>query len=397
MKRVQSVDLLRGFALVCMVLIHFMIYWGDEAAMNSWLYFTLNDLLGDFGAAGFLMMMGISQVLSAARAANSPERVVLLKALVRAVYLFLIGLLMLGLAWGPEQIWQWDILTLMGFATLVLYFCRHLPSWAILVIGAAIALLTPWLRTLVDPVATWGGAFLPTPFISDYLPGLFVMPAHEFPSVWRLDLIMQGFLISGTFPVFPWLLFPLIGFVIGRRIVAQRFQYDLMRVIVLSGGVTALGLAGALAGMGRPATSVVGNFVAPLCFYPDSFTMLLCQVGVALIVFSLLYFWYDVRSPAMVASGFFGRQFKRTSRASLTFYFLHYLLIGWPLLIIYLMTGEYLIFDLMGAWPAFFCGLVAVTLLELLLVYWERWDNKYSLEWFLVVLTVRLVRAKPAA
>ena len=58
-----------------------------------------------------------------------------------------------------------------------------MPSWLILVIGAAIALATPWLRGLVDPVATWGGAFLPMPFISDYVPGLYVEPAHEFPSV----------------------------------------------------------------------------------------------------------------------------------------------------------------------------------------------------------------------
>ena len=80
MNRVLSVDLLRGFSLVCMVLIHFIIYWGNEAAMHTWLYFTFNDLLADWGAAGFLMMMGISQVLSAAKTPNAAELVLFKKS-----------------------------------------------------------------------------------------------------------------------------------------------------------------------------------------------------------------------------------------------------------------------------------------------------------------------------
>ena len=54
---------------------------------------------------------------------------------------------------------------------------------------------------------------------------------------------------------------------------------------------------------------------------------------------------YDVRPRAEEKIGFFHRLFNRTSRYSLTFYFLHYQLIGWPLLIVYALTGAYLIFD----------------------------------------------------
>ena len=59
------------------------------------------------------------------------------RALIRGAYIFLVGLLMLALAWGPYQIWQWDILTLMGVCTVLLFFCRKLPSWLILVLVAA--------------------------------------------------------------------------------------------------------------------------------------------------------------------------------------------------------------------------------------------------------------------
>lgn len=395
MQRVRSVDVLRGFALICMVLIHFVIYWGNEAATHTWLYFTFNDMLGDWGAAGFLMMMGISQVLSAAKSTDMPEILLFKKALIRSVYIFVVGLLMLALAWGPEQIWQWDILTLMGFATLVVYGCRFLPSWLILAISAAIAVATPWLRSLVDPVEHWGGAFSPTPFISDLIPGLFVEPAYEFTILWEPAHILQGFLVAGTFPVFPWLMFPLIGFVIGRRIVAHRFARDLPWLVGIGAASVALGLAGVILSMGQPDASPIGDYISPLSFYPDSFTMILAQLGIALIVFSALFYAYDVRPHDPAHTSFLTSIYNRTSRFSLTFYFLHYQLIGWPLLIIYLTTGEYLIFDLMDAWPALLSGMIAVVLLEWLILLWERRGGKFSLEWVLVVLTAHFVGTTP--
>ena len=189
---------------------------------------------------------------------------------------------------------------------------------------------------------------------------------------------------------------PLVGCVFGRRIVAQRFQQDLP--LLMGVGIVAIvgGLAGAFASLGRPTLSVVAEYIAPLSFYPDSFTMLLCQLGVAFVVFSILYYWYDVRPHDEEKTGFFQRLFNRTSRYSLTFYFLHYQLIGWPLLIVYAFTGAYLIFDFIDAWAALLSGLVAVTFLEWLLVLWERHGGKYSLEWLLAVLTARLVKADVA-
>ena len=94
--------------------------------------------------------------------------------------------------------------------------------------------------------------------------------------------------------------------------------------------------------------------------------------------------------------GFFHRLFNRTSRYSLTFYFLHYQLIGWSLLIVYALTGAYLLFDFMDAWPALLSGLVAVTFLAWLLVLWERHGGKYSLEWLLAVLTAQVVKENAA-
>jgi len=395
MKRVRSVDVLRGFALMAMVLIHFVIYFGDAGAMNTWPYFILNDLLADFGAAGFLTMVGISQVLSAARTPDADALFLFKKAALRGAYIFAVGLLMLALTWGPRHIWQWDILTLIGFATFVLYFCRFLPSWLILLLSAGAGLITPWLRSLIDPAAVWGAGFMPTPVISDHLPGLFVMLQGEIPIIWQWDAILRGFLLAGEFPVFPWIAFPLLGFVLGRRIVAQRYARDLPLLVMLGVLFAVLGVAGAWISRGQADVAVVTAYLAPLSFYPDSFTLWVCQAGVTLVVFSGLYYWYDVRPHAAESSGRLTTLYNRTSRFSLTFYFLHYLLIGWTLAVVYVLTGEYRVFDLMGVWGSILAGLAAVIALELLLKVWEARGGRYSLEWILAALTARLTRAAP--
>lgn len=48
-ERILSIDVMRGFALIGMVLVHFMIFYGNDGAANTWPYFILNHILGDWG------------------------------------------------------------------------------------------------------------------------------------------------------------------------------------------------------------------------------------------------------------------------------------------------------------------------------------------------------------
>lgn len=395
MNRVRSVDVLRGFALMCMVVVHCVIYFGDTTAQHSWIYFILNHLLADWGAAGFLMMMGISQVLSAAKNTDAGEWFLFKKAGVRSIYLIFLGLLLSTVAFGPQRMFEWDILPLMGFATLVLYFCRFLPSWGLVILMAGVALLTPWLRGFVDPIPVWGAAFVPTPIISDYIPGLYVDLTGDLPVIWRLDGIVQGFLLTGYFPVFPWIIFPMMGFILGRRMVAGRFRHDLPALIGMGGVLFGLGLGIAFYSLRIQGATVVTGYLAPLSFYPDSFSMVLLQLGIALVVFGGLYYWYDIRRAPSAPAGFVTRLFIRTSRFALTFYFAHFLIIGWTLAVVYAITGEYRLLDLLSEWPALLSGIIVLAVLEVMLAVWERRGGRYSLEWILAWLTA-LVAPAPA-
>ena len=388
--RVVSVDIIRGCALVGMVLDHFQLYFGNDAAAGSWPYFLFEHALGDWGAACFLMIMGMSQALSHEKHKVSGPGPLLHRALLRGGYLFVVGLLMLGLTWGPSQLWQWDILTLMGFATVVLALCRFLPSWTILLLGSGLAVGAPLLRTVSCFADYWGGALRGVPLISEFLPGLYVEPVSKYEVVWSVKPIILGFLANGYFPLLPWLLFPLVGFALGRRIAGGKMRGDLPRLALLGAALAAAGLALAFAARMAPAEAVTGGFIAPLSFSPDSSSMVLFQAGMTLFFFSALFFLCDTRQNGRPPQGLLARQIGLTSRFSLSFYVLHYLIIGWTLFAVYLATDRYPISSLMGDVPALLCGLVAVLALETVLWLWQRTGGKYSLEWVLDALTARL-------
>jgi hypothetical protein len=100
-----------------------------------------------------------------------------------------------------------------------------------------------------------------------------------------------------------------------------------------------------------------------------------------------------VRKPDKSKVGFFARIFNLTSRSSLTFYFLHYLLIGWPLALIWVLSGKYCKYALLGAYHSLLAGIGAVIILVSLLAVWGRSKNKYSLEWCLDKLIKRYASA----
>ncbi len=256
----------------------------------------------------------------------------------------------------------------------------------------AIVLLTPWLRTGIDFAPLWGGKFIPVPVISEYLPGILYDPASDYKVVWNFIDIFNGFFVAAYFPIFPWLAYPMLGLVIGRRIVEKRINQDLPFYLIIGSLLFVLGLVIAYASLFRPASSAIYDYIAPLSFYPDSMTMICVQTGIALIVFSLVYANYDVRSRKADQGRTWLTLCRRMSRSSLTVYFFHYLLITWPLWAIYFFTGKFLIEGALETIPALLLGFVGVILFQYVLIIWDRHSNRYSLEWLMGSITDRLIR-----
>ncbi|MCG6536779.1 MAG: DUF1624 domain-containing protein, partial [Syntrophales bacterium LBB04] len=143
MNRLDSVDVLRALALIGMVICHYPIFLSSGEGTDAMLYFLTNHLLGgDFGASWFVFLVGLSQVLSVKKRVvdqgQNDGRVV-----IRGTAIFILGLLFLLVIQGYDEMWDWDILTFIGFMTIVLLYCRRTPSWALLLFCTAVLFATP--------------------------------------------------------------------------------------------------------------------------------------------------------------------------------------------------------------------------------------------------------------
>jgi hypothetical protein len=247
---------------------------------------------------------------------------------------------------------------------------------------------------MIDPDIHWGGgAFIPSPVISDVFPNVFFEPAIERnTSILHSPIhVLHGFLLGGSFPIFPWVMFPLAGVIMGRRVEAGQFHNDLPGAISVGALIIAIGLVGVVLSLQHPNASPITSFLTPLSFYPNSFTMSLLQLGIGIIVISLTYYVYD-RKPFDESQVSFGARIcQRSGRFALTLYVLHYLVIAWPLVIINHLTGKNRIFDFMDAGPAFFISIVVIVCFEYMISIFDQIGCKFTLEGLLANLTARFV------
>jgi len=380
-ERLFSLDALRGFAILNMVVIHFVVYWSAPVGAGLWLQEALNHLTGaDFGAALFLMLAGVGQALSLA---DRPQTA---RTLRRGACLFAIGLVMLGLAWGPADVWEWDILTLMATALGLSLLWRRLPSWLLLLLCLAVAGATPWLRRGLDFAHFWGGDLAQVPGLSDLFPGLYWDPPRRCISHWNLGDILRSYLLCGSFPLFPTIIHPMVGMVLGRLHLAGRLGPACPRLMAGGLGLLAVGLGLAVLASRRGGLSPVTDYLAPLSFFPASFTMVLMQAGAALTAIALIYYVYDHKQKRAQRPGFWGRCLLRAGQASLSLYFLHYLFIAWPLRLASWQSGRNLEGDFVSPWLALAVGLAVVLAWQPLLAWWFGRGLKYGLEWCLVAV-----------
>lgn len=373
MKRLESIDVLRALAILLMVQLHFVEYLTAPSGEPGWLR-TLAQGLGALALPLFTFLAGMSLALSLHKQAadGRPARAIARRTVNRGVVLFVLGLAFLTAVWGPKAVFAWDVLNLLGVAILVLYPLRRLPAGLLLLMAVAVLLISPGLRQWVVP-AGYGevaGAAGHAPF----------EPAH----------VLRDACISGFFPVFPWLAFPLYGFAVAEMVVLARRPAALRWSPAVGVGLLCLGLGGGLVGNakspGQWPGETAGWPLTALSFYPPSTSYLVAVAGLILLAFWLLHVRLDLRATPR----WWMVHFRRSSRFSLTIYVLHHAVLIWPILIVGTLTrGE--------PWAYFANALsvplalgLAVAFLALLgaaLPGWDRAGGRYGLEWVVARFT----------
>lgn len=384
MKRLDSVDILRALALIGMVICHYPIFLSSGEGLDAQLYFMTNHLLGgDFGASWFVFLVGVSQVLSAKKRVSGREHDDR-RVLMRGAVIFILGLLFLLVIQGYEEMWDWDILTFIGFMTIALLYCRRAPSWVLLLICTAVLFVTPWLRSFTDIASFYGGKFISVRWFSDFFPNLLFDPLKDYDGGPSMLNNIIGFFLTGQFPLLPWVIYPVIGFIVGRRVTNNHLSADTPFLIIIGSTFAFTGILAAYSGSITPPYFVQNGYITPLSFYPLSFSMNVFLLGVVLILFTILWNIFDRQQPGKtIKPGPFLTYCRQISKYSLTIYVTHFSLFFIPLRLINLMTGKYYLRESMSTSAALGLAILLLILYYPILKLWDKAGGKYSFEWFL--------------
>lgn len=193
--RIRSLDIFRGLTVAGMILVNNPGNWGaiyPPLAHAEWDGWTPTDLIFPF----FVFIMGMTAALVIANrlAAGMPRGMVARQVLVRAVLLFLVGLLLSGFP-------RYDLATIrvMGVlqrlalcyaATGLILVYTSRPAWRAWI---AVLLVGYWLALLAIPVPGYGAGVLgPEGNLPQYIDAL-ILGAHRWRAAWDPEGILSTF------------------------------------------------------------------------------------------------------------------------------------------------------------------------------------------------------------
>ncbi len=235
-ERMGAFDLARGLAILFMVLIHVLIFYGQPQVQDN-LFGILIEALGSWPAAPvFVFIMGV--FITYTKHNN------LQKGLRRAVYLFMLGYL-LNLARGSLPMWLSLEMGLVSYQQLGGY--------------------TPLTELLIVDVLQFAGlayaiCLLSQRMIAEPRIWVFIAIIIAFMSPWLWDIKTDSWIVNqvlklfighpdngAMFPLLPWLSYPFIGMAFGYWLKQSADKTRLFKqsffagtILMISGGLLAL-------------------------------------------------------------------------------------------------------------------------------------------------------------
>ena len=163
-KRIGSIDFVKGFAIVFIILAHSAAVWLD--AENRYLYGLLFTLLDFLGPSLFVFLSSLSVIFSIKNKQNSlPAKVIRMRIFSRGITVILIATIYNIASLGvenydipfPLSLWGWNILMFIGFSQIFSFYALKIPKLYRGIIGIVIVLLSNPIRDLIFVPGLEGG------------------------------------------------------------------------------------------------------------------------------------------------------------------------------------------------------------------------------------------------
>ncbi|MEZ6139088.1 MAG: heparan-alpha-glucosaminide N-acetyltransferase domain-containing protein [Zavarzinella sp.] len=302
--RYPSIDILRMVAIFVMVFVHF-----GENLSGYYAFFA------GLGAPLFAFLTGVSYHLWATglEERGLPESEITKVSVRRGLFVFSVGIAFNVLVWLPSDTFNWDVLTLIGVGLVLLNLLRHQPLIVSFSIILMMLTLSPFLRMIVGYDQYWQNRYYD--------------PAMTFSDTWI------GFFVAGYFPLFPWLVLPIGGFITANLLFPGGFSRTTKPVALwklLSTGGCFLLVSQSINALNHwyPTVQSVAIF-GKWTMYPPTTVYLLGMLGANLILLSSMHYLID-RHPSRSGHPWLVVP-KRFSQYSFTIYVFHHLVHVWPM------------------------------------------------------------------
>jgi Heparan-alpha-glucosaminide N-acetyltransferase, catalytic len=317
--RYSSIDCLRTVAIVVMVLVHF-------AENLSGVFLPITGL----GAPLFAFLSGLSYCLwlLGLESHGVSDEEISKRSIRRGLFVFGIGFFFNILVWLPADVFNWDVLTFIGFAILLLNGLRYLPLPVAILVAVVCILISPILRNMAD-------------FNSYWIEG-------HFESDLTLSDVLIGFFATGYFPVFPWLAYSVAGLVTGKLMfqsIDSGASSELAsndksswKIIIFGAGLMAVSGFLLMLGQSWPA-AISRRLLGGWNMFPATIEYVLATLGMAMVLLGGVHNLIDRRKSESRRSGWFDVA-KTFSRYSFTIYVLHHLVHLWPMWIWAVAEGK---------------------------------------------------------
>ncbi len=160
MKRLKSLDMFRGLAMLYMLVGHMVTWW--PVPEERWILISYVSILSTLGAVGFTFISGISTMISYRNRLIKMEKVenysfsqVKYEYLIRATFIVILGLIynifVAIMLMDPSLIWTWFILLTLGVCLLMSWPLLKTSKKFRIFIGALIWIINQIILVLLTP------------------------------------------------------------------------------------------------------------------------------------------------------------------------------------------------------------------------------------------------------
>ncbi len=146
-RRIQSIDFVKGFAIVFIILAHTAMSWLDSE--SKYIYGILFAFLDILGPSLFVFLSALSVIFSIKRKEGIlPQKIIRNRIFTRGLVMIIIGILT-NVDVTTGNIFGWNIITFLGFSQIFSFYILKLSKSRRIIIGMLIIILSPVLRGLL--------------------------------------------------------------------------------------------------------------------------------------------------------------------------------------------------------------------------------------------------------